>query len=295
MTEQETIVNTDFIAAAADRLRVAAETRRATAPVREFVGETNLDAAYAVQREVISARVAAGARVVGAKIGLTAPAVQQQFGVFQPDFGMLLDDMIYGHREPVPYSRFLQPRAEGEIAFVLGRDIEKAGATAADVLRATDFVLPAIEIVDSRIANWDLTITDTVADNASSGAVVLGVTPVSPTGLDLARVGMVLERDGEPVSFGAGHACLGSPVVAVTWLARELARRGHPLRAGDVIMSGALGPMVPISAEGTFRLRLDGLGEVDAVIEGGHDGMFLGIEPGSVRQRGVAALESESR
>ncbi|MFC4374257.1 2-keto-4-pentenoate hydratase [Nocardia halotolerans] len=261
------IASTELIAAAADRLRVAGETRTAAAPVRELVGATDLDAAYAVQREVIGARVASGARVVGAKIGLTAPAVQLQFGVFQPDFGMLLDDMIYGHREPVPYARFLQPRAEGEIAFVLGRDIDKPGATVADVLRATDFVLPAVEIVDSRIANWDLTITDTVADNASSGAVVLGVTPVSPTGLDLARVGMVLERDGEPVSFGAGHACSGSPVVAVTWLARELARRGQPLRAGEVIMSGALGPMVPISAKGTFRLRLGGLGEVDAVIE----------------------------
>ncbi|WAM20021.1 2-keto-4-pentenoate hydratase [Rhodococcus sp. JS3073] len=262
-------MSTNLIAAAADRLRLADETGRAAAPVREFLGENDLDAAYAVQREVIGARVGAGARVVGAKIGLTAPVVQQQFGVFQPDFGILLDDMMYGHGETVPYSRFLQPRAEGEIAFVLGRDIDVPGATVAEVLRATDFVLPAVEIVDSRIANWDLTITDTVADNASSGAVVLGATPVAPTGLDLARTGMVLERDGEPVSFGAGHACLGSPVVAVTWLAREFARRGQPLRAGDVILSGALGPMVPITAPGTFRLRLDGIGEVDAVIEEG--------------------------
>ncbi len=136
------------------------------------------------------------------------------------------------------------------------------------MLRATEFVLPAIEIVDSRIADWDLTITDTVADNASSGAVVLGATPYSLTGRDLSRVGMTLERDAEPVSFGAGHACLGSPVVAVAWLARELIRRAQPLQSGDVVMSGALGPMVPITAAGRFRLRLDGMGEVDAVIEG---------------------------
>ncbi|MFG1785211.1 2-keto-4-pentenoate hydratase [Rhodococcus oryzae] len=259
--------STAALDAAAERLIAARASLVPAAPVREFLGESDLDAAYEVQRRVIAAEVARGARVVGAKIGLTAPVVQQQFGVFRPDFGVLLDDMMYGHTEPVPAARFLQPRAEGEIAFVLGRDLDRPGATVADVLRATDFVLPAIEIVDSRIADWDLAITDTVADNASSGAVVLGTTPYSLTGLDLSRVGMTLERDGEQVSFGAGHACLGSPVVAVAWLARELVTREQPLRAGDTVMSGALGPMVPITGAGTFRLRLDGLGEVDAVIE----------------------------
>ncbi|MGK4906268.1 2-keto-4-pentenoate hydratase [Streptomyces albus] len=252
-------------------LTAAAKTRTPCAPVREHLGATDIDAAYEVQRRLVAARTAAGARRVGAKIGLTARAVQQQFGVFQPDFGVLFADMVYAHTEPVPLGRFLQPRAEGEIAFVLGRDLDMPGATVADVLRATDFVLPAIEIVDSRIAGWDLAITDTVADNASSGAVVLGTTPFRLDGRDLARVGMTLYHDGEPVSFGAGHACLGSPVVAVAWLARETARRGQPLRAGDLVMSGALGPMVPVGGPGRYRLELDGLGDVEALIEAGDE------------------------
>ncbi|QID34799.1 2-keto-4-pentenoate hydratase [Streptomyces albus] len=252
-------------------LTAAAKTRTPCAPVREHLGATDIDAAYEVQRRLVAARTAAGARRVGAKIGLTARAVQQQFGVFQPDFGVLFADMVYAHTEPVPLGRFLQPRAEGEIAFVLGRDLDLPGATVADVLRATDFVLPAIEIVDSRIAGWDLAITDTVADNASSGAVVLGTTPFRLDGRDLARVGMTLYHDGEPVSFGAGHACLGSPVVAVAWLARETARRGQPLRAGDLVMSGALGPMVPVGGPGRYRLELDGLGDVEALIEAGNE------------------------
>ncbi|MFG3255099.1 2-keto-4-pentenoate hydratase [Streptomyces sp. NPDC048172] len=259
---------TERIGAAAERLTAAAESRTPCPPVRDLLGADDVDAAYAVQRRLTEARTAAGARPVGAKIGLTARSVQQQFGVFQPDFGALFDDMVYGHTEPLPLGRFLQPRAEGEIAFVLGRDLDLPGATVADVLRATEFALPAIEIVDSRIADWDLAITDTVADNASSGAVVLGTTPYPLAGLDLARVGMTLHRDGEPVSFGAGHACLGSPVVAVAWLARERARRGQPLRAGDVVMSGALGPMVPVGGPGRYRLELDEMGEVEAVIEG---------------------------
>ncbi|CAM3184929.1 2-keto-4-pentenoate hydratase [Streptomyces albus] len=252
-------------------LTAAAKTRTPCAPVREHLGATDIDAAYEVQHRLVAARTAAGARRVGAKIGLTARAVQQQFGVFQPDFGVLFADMVYAHTEPVPLGRFLQPRAEGEIAFVLGRDLDLPGTTVADVLRATDFVLPAIEIVDSRIAGWDLAITDTVADNASSGAVVLGTTPFRLDGRDLARVGMTLYHDGEPVSFGAGHACLGSPVVAVAWLAREMEQRGQPLRAGDLVMSGALGPMVPVGGPGRYRLELDGLGDVEALIEAGNE------------------------
>ncbi|ORA33512.1 2-keto-4-pentenoate hydratase [Mycobacterium aquaticum] len=241
--------------------------RTPCAPVRDLLGTTDVESAYGVQRLIASERIAEGARIIGAKIGLTAPAVQRQFGVFEPDFGVLFDDMVFCHRQPVPWSRFLQPRVEGEIAFVLGRDIDHPGASVVDVLRATDFVLPAIEIVDTRIAGWDLTIVDTVADNASAGAVVLGTTAHRLVGLDLSRIGMVLERDGEPVTHGAGHACLGSPVAAVAWLAREMCRRGNPLRAGDTVMSGALGPMVGLDGAGRFRLRLDGLGDVEATIE----------------------------
>ncbi|MFI6284887.1 2-keto-4-pentenoate hydratase [Streptomyces sp. NPDC051018] len=249
---------------AAERLREAARLSRPCSPVRELIGPSDLDAAYAVQEAVVRERVAGGRRVVGHKIGLTSPAVQSQFGVFQPDFGVLLDDMAYADGEEIPLDRLLQPRVEAEVAFVLGRDVEY-GATVAEILRATEFVLPAIEIVDSRIAGWDITITDTVADNASSGAFVLGTTPRRVQDVDLTGLGMVLEHGGEPASTGVGAACLGSPAVAATWLARELARRGSPLRAGEVVLSGALGPMVQVTHPGVYRARMDGLGEVSAV------------------------------
>ncbi len=202
-----------------------------------------------------------------AATGLTSLAVQRQFSVFQPDFGTLFGDMALTSGEPASLSRYLQPRIEAEVAFVLGRDIPAPDATVADVLRATEFVLAAVEIVDSRIARWDISITDTVADNASSGGFVLGAVPVCVRGLDLAEVGMVIEHDGEPVSTGTGAACMGSSALAaaVTWLAREVARRGSPLAAGDVVLSGALGPMVAVTEPARYRARLDGLGDVDVV------------------------------
>lgn len=250
---------------AAIRLARARQSREACTPVRDLIGETNQDNAYAVQEQYVRAELAAGRRVVGRKIGLTSRAVQEQFGVAQPDFGVLFDHMIYGTTEPIGLSSFLQPRVEGEIAFVLAHDLDSPTTTVADVLRATDFVLPAIEVVDSRIAGWDICIADTIADNASSGAVVLGTTPYSLHGLDLLDVGMVLEYQGEPVSVGSGSACLGSPVNAVAWLAREVARRGSPLKAGEIILSGALGPMVAVTYPGRYRMSLTGMGRVDAV------------------------------
>lgn len=252
---------------AAGRLLTAREQRRPCPPVRDLLGPDDIDAAYAVQTLGVQDRITRGARVVGTKIGLTSPAVQRQFGVCRPDFGVLFADMVYAHAQPVPLDSLLQPRAEGEVAFVLGRDIDVPGATVADVVRATEFVLPAIEIVDSRIAGWDLSITDTVADNASGGAVVLGTTPYSLPGRDLASMRMTLSKNGAQVSTGSGSACLGSPVAAVAWLARELVRRGRSLRAGDIVMSGALGPLVPVDAPCSFRLCLDGMAEVEAVIE----------------------------
>ncbi|WP_223623245.1 2-keto-4-pentenoate hydratase [Microbacterium sp. EST19A] len=255
------IRESDAVRAADERLRQAAEAGAPCAPVRDLLGETDQDAAYAVQSLGIARRVAEGRRIVGRKIGLTSPAVQAQFGVYSPDYGVLLDDMVVADREPLDIGRFLQPRVEAEVAFVLGRDLDSPTTHVADVLRATEFVLPAIEIVDSRVAGWDIRITDTIADNASSGAVVLGTTPRRLEGLDLTELGMTLDRDGEPVSTGSGAACLGSPVTAVAWLARAVAAHGRPLRAGEVILSGALGPMVAASA-GVYRARLEGLGEV---------------------------------
>jgi 2-keto-4-pentenoate hydratase len=223
---------------------------------------------------VLSRKLAVpGRRVVGRKIGLTSPAVQRQFGVFQPDFGVLTDDMALADREDVPIERFLQPRVEAEIAFVLGDGLP-ASATVADVLRATEFLLPALEIVDSRIRDWDISIADTIADNASSGAFVLGATPAPPAARDLGGLGMVLESGGEPLSTGAGAACLGSPAAAVAWLAREVARRGDPLAAGEIVLAGAWGPMVPVTGPGTYVARFEQIGDVRvnfaaASLEGG--------------------------
>lgn len=250
---------------AAERLRQAAASGVPCAPVRDLLGDTDLDLAYAVQWRNAESRMQSGQRIVGRKIGLTSPSVQRQFGVFQPDFGLLFSDMLYASAEPVPLDRFLQPRVEAEVAFVLGKPLENPDSSVADVLRATEFVLAAIEIVDSRITDWDIHVTDTVADNASSGAVVLGTTPYSLTGLDLADVAMVLEHGGEKVSSGTGADCMGSPVTAVAWLAREVARRGRPLAEGEVVLSGALGPIVPVGAPGSYQARLDGMGSVDAV------------------------------
>jgi 2-keto-4-pentenoate hydratase len=258
---------------AAQRLLDAERDGKPTTPVRELLGDSDIDAAYAVQAAIIEEKIAtAGRRVVGRKIGLTAPSVQRQFGVYQPDFGVLLDDMVLTDRADVPLGRFLQPRVEAEVAFVLGSDLA-AGSTLADVLRATEFVLPALEIVDSRIENWDIRITDTVADNASSGAVVLGTVPKRPDDLDLAGLGMSLEHAGEPVSTGVGAACLGSPAIAVAWLAQEVARRGNPLRAGEIVLAGAWGPMVSVTGPGTYVGRFESIGEVrvrftDAAAEG---------------------------
>ena len=251
------------------RLQQAAATHTPCGPVRDLLTGPDLDAAvalaYDVQQAVVAARLRAGARVIGRKIGLTNPKVQAQLGVDQPDFGVLLDDMLCLPEEPVDHTRLLQPRIEAEIAFVLNDDLDLAGEiTVQDVLAATDHLVPALEIVDSRIAGWDITIVDTIADNGSSGLFVLGEAGVSPTGLDLVDVTMSMTRSGEVVSEGVGADCLGDPLLAVAWLASTARDHGAPLRAGDLILSGALGPMVPVTPGDTFVADLSGLGTVTA-------------------------------
>ncbi|KXK62031.1 2-keto-4-pentenoate hydratase [Micromonospora rosaria] len=251
------------VARAADLLRAAYETRTPVAPVRgDLVPVGDVDTAYAVQQAQVADWVAAGRRRVGAKIGLTSAAVQQAFGVYQPDFGVLFADMAVPDGEEVDLGRLLQPRVEAEVAFVLGADLPHERVTVVDVVRATDHLLPAIEVVDSRIAGWDISIVDTVADNASSGLFVLGNRPRRLADVDLRLAGMVLDHAGEPVSVGAGAACLGNPVHAVAWLAGTLAAAGTPLTAGDVVLSGALGPMVPVTAGAGYEARISGLGSV---------------------------------
>ncbi|MEW2432088.1 fumarylacetoacetate hydrolase family protein [Micromonospora sp. NPDC047644] len=251
------------IEAANRELTDARGTGKPCAPLRgRLLPEGDVEAAYRVQQLQARAWQGRGERRVGAKIGLTSRAVQETFGVFQPDFGMLTDAMAVGDGVEVPIDRLLQPRVEAEIAFVLDRDLPNPQLTTVDLIRAVDHVLPAIEIVDSRIAAWDISIVDTVADNASSGLFVLGTTPRRLADVDLRLCGMVLEHAGEPVSVGAGAACLGNPLHALLWLAGTLARAGDPLRAGDVVLSGALGPMVPVTPGAAYEARISGLGSV---------------------------------
>ncbi len=260
-------MKTQQILDAALALRNAASTRDYIAPLRETYPGLSLDDAYAIQLENTRHRVSEGRRVTGCKIGLTSLAVQRQLGVDQPDFGVLFDDMEYGDGEPIPAHVLAQPKIEAEIAFVLGCDIDAARPGMADVIHAIDYALPALEIVGSRIANWNIGLVDTVADNASSSAFVLGARPVKLDAFDPRLCGMVLERRGEPVSVGAGAACLGHPLNAVVWLARTMARLGTPLRAGSVVLSGALGPMVPVSPGDLLEARIHGLGSVRAAFK----------------------------
>ena len=256
--------SSDMIAALAGELRAARLEARSVAPVRDRLAEGGIDAAYAVQDAITVADIAEGRRLVGRKIGLTSPAVQRQLGVAEPDYGMLFADMNRDEREGIAIDRLVAPKVEAEIAFVIGRALDRPAPTIADVICAIEFALPALEIVDSRVAGWDISILDTVADNASSALFVLGGTPTRLSADDLAIAGMVLEADGDPVSFGAGAACLGHPVVAVRWLAARMQALGRPLGEGDIVLSGALGPMIAAKAGTSYEARINGVGTVRA-------------------------------
>ncbi len=231
-------------------------------PMRDALAPLDVTAAYAVQAANTAFWIRQGRRVVGRKVGLTARTVQAQFGVDQPDFGVLFEDMAIKDGGILSPRDVLQPRVEAEVALVLARDLDEPCATAADVAAATASVTASIEIVDSRIADWKITFADTVADNGSSGFYVLGRDNRPLAGLDLYTCGMVLEIDGVVASLGAGAACLGHPLQAAAWLARTLAAAGDPLRAGSVVLTGALGPMVPIRPGTHVRAAIGGLGDV---------------------------------
>ncbi|WP_028082044.1 2-oxopent-4-enoate hydratase [Solimonas soli] len=250
----------DLIRNLGDLLHQALESRTPIAPLTDTHPELTIDDAYGIQLRMIEQRLQAGESVVGKKIGVTSKAVQQMLGVFQPDFGHLLSAMVFNEGEPVLVDRLIAPRAEAEIAFILHSDLVGPGITADDVLRATDFVLPCFEIVDSRIKDWKIKIQDTVADNASCGVFVLGGQARRPHELDLALAGMVLEKNGELVSTSAGASVQGSPANAVAWLANTLGRYGIPLKAGEVILSGSQSPLVPVVAGDSLVCSVGGLG-----------------------------------
>lgn len=252
------------IHAAADRLERAAAAAQACPPVRQLPGIVSIDDAYAVQTELVRRRVAAGARRIGWKIGLTNPAVQRQLGVDQPDFGVLLDDMRV-RDNTLESRRLIAPRVEAEIAMVLGEDLdstEKIDDPAA-LRRSVAYLAAAIEVVDSRILDWDISIVDTVADNASSAAFVLGDQRVPLGDADLTTVPMSLKQDGVEISSGVGSNCLGDPLIAVAWLARTALRLGSPLRADDLLLTGALGPMAPVTPGTTLTAEIGWLGSVN--------------------------------
>lgn len=227
-----------------------------------------VDDAYAVQLAQVAAWTAAGAVVKGHKVGLTSAAMQRQLGVDQPDFGVLLDSMFLPEGMTADYGRFLQPKAEPEIAFVLGRRLAGPGVTVAEAIAAVDFVLPALEIIDSRIADWKIALADTVADNASSGAVVLGARPVRPDALDLSLAGCLLYRNGAVAGTGAGGAVLGSPVNALVWLANTLGARGVALEPGHVVLPGSVCAAVPFGPGDTMSAAFDRIGSVSVTFSG---------------------------
>lgn len=250
----------DLINRLGDELYTALTTGEVLAPLTERHPEITIEDAYHIQQRMLARRIAAGETVIGKKIGVTSKAVMNMLGVHQPDFGWLTDGMVFNEGESIPMNTLIQPKAEGEIAFVLKSDLQGPGVSAADVLRATEGVMACFEIVDSRIRDWKIKIQDTVADNASCGVFVLGDRMVDPREVDLATCGMVLEKNGEIVVTGAGAATLAHPVNAVVWLVNMLGSLGIGLKAGEVVLSGALGAMVPVAAGDNLRVTIGGIG-----------------------------------
>lgn len=249
------------IATAVVRLSEAQNTRVPCDAVRDLIGTDDLDAAYAVQQGLVQARIAGGAQVVGRKIGATSEAVQKQLGVDQPDFGYLLDVMDVSSDAPISMRTLVQPRVEAEVAFRLAKDIAPATEdeiTIELVRDAVESAFPSLEIVDSRIENWNITFTDTVADNASSGLFVIGSDAKSLSEVEPRDVVMELRINGEVRSSGTGAACLGDPLEALRWLAIQAWRFGDPLRAGHLILSGALGPFVPFAVGDRVEASISG-------------------------------------
>lgn len=251
----------------AAKLRQAEATKTTISPIRDDIGEHNEEMAYSIQNINTNHRLVDGARIIGKKIGLTSIKVQEQFGISTPDFGVLFDDMEVLNGLSLPMSETMQPKVEGELAFVLGGTLDAENLTIIDIINAIDYVLPSIEIVGSRIENWNIRITDTVADNASASHYVLGHTPKMLDDIDIVNCKMNMTINGEIKSSGSGKDCMGSPLNAVLWLARKMQSLGQPLQAGELILSGSLGPMVVVEAGDHVEATFEGLGTVSISFE----------------------------
>ena len=261
-------MNNELINQLGDELYNAFVSQTTLVPFTEQFPDISLEDAYRIHQRFIQCRLDAGESVVGKKIGVTSKPVQDFLGVFQPDFGQLTSNMIYAEGDTMNLDELIQPKAEAELAFILKEDLQGPGITAMDVIRATDYVVPCFEIVDSRIDNWKIKIQDTVADNASCGVYVLGETRGDPKKLDLTLAGMVLEKNGELLSTSTGAAVQGSPVNAVAWLANTLGTLGIPFKAGEVILSGSQSQLVPIENGDTLTCTVGGLGSCSVSFQG---------------------------
>lgn len=252
-------------AQAVDALLGAYELHTPVVPLSETFPGIDVDDAYAIQRAQVDHWLASGRRIVGHKVGLTSVAVQKQLGVSQPDFGHLFDDMFHLSGAPIGVGTYLQPRVEPEIAFILKEDLVGPGLSVADAIRSVDSVVGSLEIIDSRIADWRISLADTIADNASSGGVVLGTRPMPIDAVDLRLLGVVLRRNGRIEQTGVGGAVLGSPISSLVWLANTLGQLGTPLRTGAVVLAGAVTATVPALPGDVISATFAGLGTVTAV------------------------------
>ncbi|HEX6594877.1 MAG TPA: fumarylacetoacetate hydrolase family protein [Bacillota bacterium] len=246
----------------ANHLTSAWKTGEGVQPVTALDPELSIDEAYRVQLQIVNENIKSGQKVTGKKIGLTSKAMQELLGVDEPDYGHLLDNMEVRNGEAIPFKKVLQPKVEGEIAFILKEDLAGPGVTTIDVFNATDAIVPALEIVDSRIKDWKITLADTIADNASSGLYVLGEKIKKLSDIDIKQIGMALYKNNDLQNTGVGAAALGNPAKCVAWLANKLAGYDIPLKAGEVILSGALSEAIDAKPGDEFYAKFAQLGEV---------------------------------
>lgn len=252
---------------AATELMEAEDNKKTIDPFTASSEEISVDDAYQIQLYQIRRKVENGAVIVGKKIGLTSKAMQDMFNVTEPDYGHILNNMLYDEGQTILLDQFIQPKIEFEIAFVLKKDLKGPGVKMEDVIEATDYVVPALEIIDSRIRNWEIKFEDTVADNGSSAGAIIGKSTVNIASLDLPNVEMRVYKNNEFLDSATGAAVMGHPARAVAWLANALGNYGISLHAGEVILAGALSKAVPIEDGDTFRAEFDKLGSVSATFK----------------------------